>query len=556
MKFTSFVVFILTCSNVFASTPDWSAGVPVTAPRDNIYNWSSTDFVSYKRQGQLHAQVYPVSVTGVLPPYRPIRRMMEEKNTNPFRQWVQEIINANGFYRFVDILKYLGLHDYPGSSESGVYSAPYPKELFHAEELMGFGVIKRNGTEGFTFSCAACHSSNLFGKTVLGMTNRFPRANEFFIRAQKVISLTDPFIFQAYTGATDAERELLAISREHLQSVGLKQPQALGLDTSLAQVALSLNRRAKDDYASYHTLYQAHPRPDANLDNQPADSKPAVWWNLKYKNRWLSDGSVLSGNPIFTNIIWNEIGRGVDLHELEKWLAENQKVVDELTTAVFSSEAPLITDFIPAEKIDLGRAKLGEVVFKNNCTKCHGHYDKAWSEPGSESLPLKDQLKTIKVRYKETTPVVDVGTDPYRRLGMKSLEQLNDLAISKKNNIVIKAQNGYVPPPLVGIWARWPYFHNNSVPNLCAVLSRAEERPKSYYSGHALNIETDFDLECNGYPLTEKAPKAWKTQVHFFDTTRPGLSNAGHDQKIFIKNGKEILSAEDKRNLVLFLQTL
>ena len=36
----------------------------------------------------------------------------------------------------------------------------------------------------FTFSCAACHSSNLFGKTVLGMTNRFPKANEFFIKAK------------------------------------------------------------------------------------------------------------------------------------------------------------------------------------------------------------------------------------------------------------------------------------------------------------------------------------------------------------------------------------
>lgn len=556
MKFVPFLLVLSFALNSQASAPDWSAGVVISEPRENIYEWSPEDLEKYRWQGRLHAQVYPVTVTGVLPPYRPIRRLIEEKNTNPFRKWVQEIIHGVGGYKtFYDILTYLGLHHYPASTDEGVYSAPYPKNL-HADELMGFGLIERNGAQGFTFSCAACHSSNLFGKTVLGMTNRFPRANEFFIKAKKVVTVTDPYLFQAYTGATDAERELYAVSRDHLQAVGLKQPQALGLDTSLAQVALSLNRRAKDGYASYHSIYEVHPRPDKYLDGQPADSKPAVWWNLKYKNRWLSDGSVLSGNPIFTNIIWNEIGRGVNLVELEQWLAENQKTVDELTTAVFSSQAPLITDFIPAEKIDLGRAKLGEELFKANCAKCHGHYDKAWSQAGSEALPLKEQLKTVQVRYKPTTPVIDVGTDPYRRIGMKSLEQLNDLSISKKNNIVIKAQEGYVPPPLVGIWARWPYFHNNSAPSLCAVLTRTEERPVKYYSGEANSVETDFDLECNGYPLGNKTPQAWKTPVHLFDTTRKGMSNAGHDQKIFIKDGKEILSAEDKKNLIVFLQTL
>jgi len=49
-----------------------------------------------------------------------------------------------------------------------------------------------------------------------------------------------------------------------------------------------------------------------------ADSKPAVWWGLKYKNRWLSDGSVVSGNPIFTNIIWNELVTLNDLTDLKK----------------------------------------------------------------------------------------------------------------------------------------------------------------------------------------------------------------------------------------------
>ncbi len=48
-------------------------------------------------------------------------------------------------------------------------------------------------------------------------------------------------------------------------------------------------------------------------------------------------------------------------------------------------------------------------------------------------------------------PVINVGTDPMRRLGMVSLERLNDLEISKQNGTLIRSQGGYVPPPLVGI---------------------------------------------------------------------------------------------------------
>ncbi|MFM6930128.1 MAG: hypothetical protein ACKOX6_16780, partial [Bdellovibrio sp.] len=354
----------------------------------------------------------------------------------------------------------------------------------------------------------------------------------------------------------DAERRLLEETKASLGAVDLKAPIALGLDTSLAQVSLSLNRRNPDPYATLNSYYERHPRNDAFLDSNPADSKPAVWWNLKYKNRWLSDGSVLSGNPIFTNLIWNEIGRGADLQELEQWLSQNERIVQEITTAVFSSEAPHITDFYPAEKIDLGRAKAGEQIFNKTCAGCHGHYEKAWTLPYANLMRPAEKLKTVTVKYHDSTPVVNVGTDPYRRLGMKSLEQLNNLAISKKNGIVIKAQDGYVPPPLVGIWARWPYFHNNSIPNLCALLTPADRRPLAYYSGEANNPQTDYDFECGGYPTGAKTPRSWAQSEHLFDTRRIGMSNKGHDVGIFIRDGKEILSAEDKRNLIQYLQTL
>lgn len=557
MKKIILLLFAFTSLTSHAVEPNWSEGTPVPPNgRENIYQFSEEKLSTFANQGKIHAQVYPVTVTGILPPFAPIKRLIEDTERNPLRKWLQRIFRKiSGYKSFNDFLETLGLHSYPQRTDEGIYSVPYPNNV-RPDYLMGIGLIERNGAQGFTFSCATCHSGNLFGKTVLGMTNRFSKANDFFVHAKKIAPFVSPLTFKAFTGATKAEKNLLKESLHHLKSVSLKSPIALGLDTSLAQVSLSLNLRGKDPYATHSAWYSRFPRRDEILDDNPADSKPAVWWNLKYKNRWLSDGSVLSGNPIFTNIIWNEIGRGSDLVELESWLNDNDKIIKELTAAVFASKAPVITDFFPAEKIDIGRAKLGEKIFNTNCAKCHGRYEKNWSLPGSDKWPLVKQLKTAQVHYHSSTPVVDVGTDPYRRLGMKSLEKLNNLAISQKNGIVIKAQPGYVPPPLVGIWARWPYFHNNSIPNLCALLTPSQRRPVAYYSGEANDPNRDFDLECNGYPLGDKTPEEWKTKEHYFDTRKKGLSNSGHDERIFIRDGKEILSKEDKKNLILFLQTL
>lgn len=155
------------------------------------------------------------------------------------------------------------------------------------------------------------------------------------------------------------------------------------------------------------------------------------------------------------------------------------------------------------------------------------------------------------------TKVINVGTDSYRYKAMRSLDPLNSLAISKNNQIHIKLQNGYVPPPLVGIWARWPYFHNNSAPSLCDVLKPSAERPSSYWAGEANDKFTDFDKDCNGYPVGPKTPKSWKNdKTKYYNSRRRGMNNRGHDQRIFIKDGKNILSSSDRAALVQFLQTL
>jgi mono/diheme cytochrome c family protein len=540
------LALILSSTSSFASAPasasalaaDWSEGfsVPVGG-RPNPYELSPLEFEKAKTQGKIHAQIYPVEVTGILPPYQPTKKFIEDKSNNPLKQLVQKIFQGVTMFKSMDDFeKWLGLHPYPKESDTGVYQVPYPNGVRPADRL-GFGLIERQGAQGFSFSCAACHSGNLFGKTVLGMTNRFPKANKLFSETKRAAGFIGTGMFQFSTDATFEETELFDDMKTNIKAVGAKEPVVLGLDTSLAQVALSLNRRAPDEFATKDPKFENNPRKDI-LDKMPADSKPAVWWNLKYKNRWLSDGSVISGNPVFTNLLWNEIGRGADLLKLEIWLNSNSDKIRDLVTAVFSSEAPRFTDFFPLSQIDIPSAQLGEKLFNNTCSQCHGTYEKNW-----------ETLETVRVNYPEKTKVVDVGTDPNRYLGMKSLEKLNALGISQRHKTVVQAQKGYVPPPLVGIWARWPYFHNNSAPDLCSVLSAAKDRPTQYYAGEANSVSLDFDSTCNGYPLGMKTPASWKTADFLYDTSREGMKNTGHEFGA-------VFSAEERFAVIQYLQTL
>lgn len=516
------IILLSLFSSLTFANPDFSRGVEILSPRFNVYELPQDQFQQKVMAGKKHAVNYPVTVTQMLLPYRAI---------NYFFNIFGNAVN------FTEMEQWLGLHPFPADNAVGIYKIPNPnadKNLY-----MGTTVMKRFGAEGFTFSCAGCHSANLFGKSVLGLTNRFPRANEYFVLGKKAAKLMNYDLFRFATNASPEEMHLLKDSMENIVHIESITPVTLGLDTSLASVALSLSHRIQDEYATKDYVQAMHPR-DNQLRSVPADSKPLPWWNVKYKNRFLADGSVVSGNPVFTNFLWNEIGRGTDLHELEKWIDNNEETIQELTSLVFATEAPKYTDFFSVSKINIESAKNGERVYLASCKGCHGVYEKNW-ETG---------IQTTQVHYPKLTKVIDVGTDAKRYEGINFFaDDLNRLSLMKKMGTVVEPQKGYVPPPLVGIWARWPYFHNNSIPNLCALLTESSQRPKSYYSGEAIDPDVDFDQECNGYPIGDKTPKHWKKKEHFFDTTKIGMSNSGHNKGID-------LSSQEKKDLIMFLKTL
>lgn len=537
---------------------NWSEGASIPQfGRENVLGLSDSELEAARDRGKTLALHYPVTVTGALLPLEPLKSMIDGGEGHPLRKFFANIFRGlSKIQSMDDVYQKLGLHEFPVNSYDLPESIPQPTPG-SPPVRMGVSIQTNELGTGFTFSCATCHSASLFGRKVMGLTNRFPRANAFFELGSRSIGFIHPNAFRIMSGATAGETEMFKRTQRNMKWVGSRLPQVLGLDTSLAQLALSLSRREQDAWASKTARAAAWPRPNV-LEHAVADSKPGVWWNVKYKNRWLLDGSVVSGNPIFTNILWNEIGRGTDLRELDTWLAENQPLIDDFTAAVFATKAPRYTDFFPAARINIEGAKRGERLFVNHCALCHGVYEKAWNSPQAASLNGTDLLATTRVVYHSQTPVINVGTDPGRARGMAAFsERLNALAISQRNNILIKPQQGYVPPPLVGIWARWPYFHNNSIPSLCAVLTRSENRPVTYISGEANSPTTDFDDTCNGYPKIENVPRSWKNNKEaLYDTRREGMGKQGHDEGVFLRNGTELFSDRDKQDIILFLKTL
>ena len=520
-------------------------GAAQTFPSANPYNLPADDLKLAIERGRAALVEYPVTATVARIPYEPFKNFLSADSTNPlkaiflgFSNLVFKIKDLASFYNW------LGLAPF-NENEKGIYNIPKPR-IWEEGQPTGITLLQSDQGVGLTFGCLTCHASQFMGRTVMGLPNKQVRANKLFAFAKRWAPVVPAPLFQLNTGATDGETAMFAQTKWALQAVQAQTPLALGLDTSLSQVGRSLSTRTANEWADRNIFTESFPRAHS-LDHLPADSKPATWWVAKYKNHWLSDGSLRTGNPVFTNILWNEIGRGIPLHDLDSWVEQNQQTIQDMTTALMNTASPKWEDFFPGSSIKLASAQRGENLFNQNCMHCHGTYAKDW-ERG---------LKTVKVIFPIETPTIDVGTDPARWKGMEELStQLNPLAINKKNHALLIPQRGYVPPPLEGIFLRYPYLHNNSVPSLCALLSLPNERPQIFYQGPAKTL-ADYDTDCVGYPTGPAIPPEWKiiSQAQI-NTYRVGLSNQGHDRMLVNPDGTPRYTPAERMDLVEFLKTL
>jgi hypothetical protein len=102
--------------------------------------------------------------------------------------------------------------------------------------------------------------------------------------------------------------------------------------------------------------------------------------------------------------------------------------------------------------------------------------------------------------------------------------------------------NGYIAPPLDGVWITAPYLHNGSVPTLDAVLN-SRERPPYWTRDFS---KTEYDYEKLGWKYMVPDKPGSKS---CYNTKLPGYANTGH-------YFGDVLTDEERKAVLEYLKTL
>jgi mono/diheme cytochrome c family protein len=257
-------------------------------------------------------------------------------------------------------------------------------------------------------------------------------------------------------------------------------------------------------------------------DYKDSDLDPIPWWHLKKKTALYTDG-LLKGDfvrPIMQFTMGEPSGE-----KIRSWENDFKDVLAYLKT-IQPPKYPL--------PIDKQLAGEGQKVFEKTCAGCHGTYGANGKYPN------------------KIVPLEVVNTDPVRVQGLTKefRAYFNKTWFAQNSSHAEEAPTGYVAPPLDGIWATAPYFHNGAVPTIYGVLTEAA-RPKYFKriggakDYDAKNVGLKFE-SMNAPASTALAPEARRRVV---DTTIQGLSNQGHPFGFK-------LSEKEKWKVIEYLKTL
>ncbi len=270
---------------------------------------------------------------------------------------------------------------------------------------------------------------------------------------------------------------------------------------------------------------------DADLNLVPRLQVPAMthhdhdapaWWHFRRKRMLYIDGFAPKGpRPLMQFLLVKE--NGPEQFRLwEKHFADIYAYLESLRPPKYPWGA------------DPSLAATGERIFRKNCSSCHGTYGKDGRYP--EKLVPLDVVQTDRVRLDALTP------EHRRRYGQSWFASYNQPP-------VIEDPQGYVAPPLDGVWASAPYFHNGSVPTLWHVLN-SSERPRLWrrISDDAYDRQK-VGLEIETYDTLPAGVSSNVERRSYFDTTQKGKSAAGH-------TFPDKLSQQEKRAVLEYLKTL
>ena len=185
--------------------------------------------------------------------------------------------------------------------------------------------------------------------------------------------------------------------------------------------------------------------------------------------------------------------------------------------------------------IDHRLAKRGEAIYQANCVACHQpDQDRSgWRVP-----PIFSDLGTDRNRSQVVRPLGYVAIEG----ALAACYQPADLAFTYRgrdykpnaevdgNSLIVPRfaaeDQGYVAPPLDGIWARAPYLHNGSVPTLRQLLV-----PRTRVAQFARGV-ISYDTREGGWDWKADGLAGWQgtnPSARLYDTREDGQSASGHD---------------------------
>ncbi len=428
---------------------------------------------------------------------------------------VEAFKNLNFFYkgrgmavspdliRLYDSMSKLGI----GTSSNGPL---YQRWGFVVQENKVRGLFNEpyEGMQVGVLGCVACHSGKAAGQFIVGIGNKNIDVGQIGSDAALAMGMWGKLPHE-----NPKFKEMHERSLEFTKGLGSSK---ISNDTQ-GLVATSLIR-------SWFYKIQNIPLP---ADFKKGQVKVPHLWGYGEKRK--------------TGSFWDGEGNG----ELGGWAiavelyaGQTPENVREYYDSVHKAENYL-GDFLSPNypfKIDRVKAEAGNKIFTQSCQGCHGDHQRDFEGHPIFTSPKHIPLKVVKTDSER----LDALTD-----------QLYDLIETNPLNNVIQSvrrtEHGYVAPKLWGIWARFPYLHNASVPTVYDLLSSPELRPKKFSLRSAGERER-FDEEKLG--LT-KVSTFDIISRRTYDTTRAGHSNQGHYYESF-----KTLTHENKIEIIEYLKTL
>jgi Cytochrome c len=273
------------------------------------------------------------------------------------------------------------------------------------------------------------------------------------------------------------------------------------------------NVRGTNEAGSMAVFLLGYREPDLTVRVRPVDLElhddlfedPPAWWLLKKKKTMYHTGSTDTRSVrALMQFMLTPLNPASVFDDEEATFAD-------IRAYLLSLEAPKYP--LPVDK---ALASRGSSIFADHCSRCHGTYGDKWTYPN------------------RVVPLDEIGTDRHRFDGIsqKFDDYYGKSWFAKDASYPPRGNGGYQAPPLDGVWATAPYFHNGSVPTVYHVLN-SKARPRIVKRSFRTDLDA-YDPQKLGWKFEElaEAPDPHGlSAIEFrkvYDTTKPGRSNGGH----------------------------